>query len=235
MNLEKITRIGCIALGLLGVIFLAIVFVSGDDSIKMDAASGNFASITPIIILSQLILLIAVIVTLIFSLRGIAKDKAKMKNALKSAGLFLAVVVVAFVLSNGVETPMRDGEVLSAMGSRLVGTGLRVFYILSIIAVGTSLPEILVTIASIKKKEFSIAIGNIVGSNILNMLGVLGIPALFSTFDISSDDLNYQMIFLFLSSLLIFIPFIIDKFRKTISVVYFALYIFTLYYFGVNA
>ena len=136
MNLEKITRIGCISLGVLGVIFLAIVFGSGDDSIKMDAASGNFAAITPIILLSQLILIIAVIVTLIFSLRGIAKDKAKMKNAAKSAGLFLAVILVAFVLSNGVETPMRDGKVLSAMGSRLVGTGIRVFYILSVIAVG---------------------------------------------------------------------------------------------------
>ena len=136
MNLEKITRIGCISLGVLGVIFLGIVFASGDDSIKMDAASGNFAAITPIILLSQLILIIAVIVTLIFSLRGIAKDKAKMKNAAKSAGLFLAVILVAFLLSNGVETPMRDGKVLSAMGSKLVGTGLRVFYILSIIAVG---------------------------------------------------------------------------------------------------
>ena len=136
MNLEKITRIGCIALVVLGVIFLGIVFASGDDSIKMDAASGNFAAITPIILLSQLILIIAVIVTLIFSLRGIAKDKAKMKNAAKSAGLFLAVILVAFLLSNGVETPMRDGKVLSAMGSKLVGTGLRVFYILSIIAVG---------------------------------------------------------------------------------------------------
>ena len=136
MNLEKITRIGCIALGVIGIIFLAIVFASGDDSIKMAAASGDFAAITPIILLSQFILLIAVVVTLIFSLRGIAKDKAKMKNAAKSAGLFLAVVLVAFVLSNGVETPMRDGKVLSAMGSKLVGTGLRVFYILSIIAVG---------------------------------------------------------------------------------------------------
>ena len=136
MNLEKITRIGCISLGVLGVIFLGIVFVSGDDTIKMDAASGNFAAITPIILLSQLILIIAVIVTLIFSLRGIAKDKAKMKNAAKSTGLFLAVILVAFLLSNGTETPMRDGKVLSAMGSKLVGTGLRVFYILSIIAVG---------------------------------------------------------------------------------------------------
>ena len=136
MNLEKLTRIGCIALGVLGLIFLAIVFASGDDSIKMAAASGNYGVITPIIILSQITLLIAVIVTLIFSLRGIAKDKSKMKNALKSAGLFLIVVVIAFVLSNGVETPMRDGKVLSAIGSKLVGTGIRVFFILSIIAVG---------------------------------------------------------------------------------------------------
>ena len=136
MNLEKITRIGCIALGVIGIIFLAIVFASGDDSIKMAAAFGDFSAITPIILLSQFILLIAVVVTLIFSLRGIAKDKAKMKNAAKSAGLFLAVVLIAFVLSSGVETPMRDGKVLSAMGSRLVGTGLRVFYILSIVAVG---------------------------------------------------------------------------------------------------
>ena len=136
MNLEKLTRIGCIALGVLGLIFLGIVFASGDDSIKMAAASGNYGVITPIIILSQITLLIAVIVTLIFSLRGIAKDKSKMKNALKSDCLFLIVVVIAFVLSNGVETTMRDGKVLSAIGSKLVGTGIRVFFILSIIAVG---------------------------------------------------------------------------------------------------
>ncbi len=136
MNLEKITRIGCIALGVLGLIFLALVFATGDDSIKMSAASGDYGVITPIIILSQIVLFIAVIVTLTFSLRGIAKDKSKMKNALKSTGLFLVVVVIAFVLSSGVETPMRDGKILSAMGSRLVGTGIRVFFILSIIAVG---------------------------------------------------------------------------------------------------
>ena len=136
MNLEKITRIGCIALGVLGLIFLSLVFFTGDDTIKMSAASGEFGVITPIILLSQLILLIAIIVTLLFSLRGLAKDKAKMKSALTSAGLFLAVVVVAFFLSSGVETPMRDGKVLSAIGSQLVGTGIRVFYILAIVAVG---------------------------------------------------------------------------------------------------
>ena len=74
MNLEKITRIGCIALGVLGLIFLSLVFATGDDSIKMAAASGDYGVITPIILLSQIVLLIAVVVTLTFSLRGIAKD-----------------------------------------------------------------------------------------------------------------------------------------------------------------
>ena len=136
MNLEKITRIGGIALGVLGMIFLSLVFFTGDDSIKMAAASGDYGVITPIILLSQIVLFIAVLVTLTFSLRGIAKDKTKMKNAVKSTSLFLLVVLVGFLLSNGVETPMRDGKVLSAMGSRLVGTGINVLFILTIIAVG---------------------------------------------------------------------------------------------------
>ena len=136
MNLEKITRIGCISLGLLGMIFLSLVFFTGDDTIKMAAASGDYGVITPIILLSQIVLFIAVLVTLTFSLRGISKDKTKMKNAVKSTVLFLMVVLIGFLLSNGVETPMRDGKVLSAMGSRLVGTGINVFFILTIIAVG---------------------------------------------------------------------------------------------------
>ena len=117
-------------------IFLSLVFFTGDDSIKMAAASGDYGVITPIILLSQIVLFIAVLVTLTFSLRGISKDKTKMKNAVKSTGLFLMVILIGFLLSNGVETPMRDGKVLSAMGSRLVGTGINVFFILTIIAVG---------------------------------------------------------------------------------------------------
>lgn len=49
---------------------------------------------------------------------------------------------------------------------------------LTIVAIGTSLPELAASIASILKKEADIAIGNIIGSNMFNMLAVLGIPAL---------------------------------------------------------
>jgi hypothetical protein len=47
--------------------------------------------------------------------------------------------LLSFLLSEGVETPMKDGEVLSAAGSRWVGAGLRTFYILAVVAIGAML------------------------------------------------------------------------------------------------
>jgi cation:H+ antiporter len=49
---------------------------------------------------------------------------------------------------------------------------------LTIVAVGTSLPETAASIASLIKKKYDIALGNIIGSNMFNMLAVLGIPVL---------------------------------------------------------
>lgn len=49
---------------------------------------------------------------------------------------------------------------------------------LTIVAIGTSLPELAATIMSAYKKEHDIALGNIIGSNIFNMLGVMALPAL---------------------------------------------------------
>ena len=51
---------------------------------------------------------------------------------------------------------------------------------LTIVAVGTSLPELAATIGSAIKGHPDIAIGNVVGSNILNILAVLSVPALLS-------------------------------------------------------
>lgn len=64
---------------------------------------------------------------------------------------------------------------------------------LTIIAVGTSLPELAACVASVLKKEDDLAIGNIVGSNIFNILAVLAIPGLIAPGNIdalaSSRDL----------------------------------------------
>jgi len=49
---------------------------------------------------------------------------------------------------------------------------------LTIVAIGTSMPELMATIVSAMKKEHDIAIGNIIGSNMFNLLGVLALPGL---------------------------------------------------------
>lgn len=49
---------------------------------------------------------------------------------------------------------------------------------LTIVALGTSLPELAASIAGVLKKEYEIVIGNVIGSNIFNLLAVLGIPAI---------------------------------------------------------
>ena len=49
---------------------------------------------------------------------------------------------------------------------------------LTVVAIGTSLPELAATMISARKGEHDIAIGNVIGSNIFNLLGVLGLPAI---------------------------------------------------------
>ena len=49
---------------------------------------------------------------------------------------------------------------------------------LTIIAIGTSLPELAASLASLKKGEDDMAVGNIIGSNVFNILAVMGIPGL---------------------------------------------------------
>lgn len=59
----------------------------------------------------------------------------------------------------------------------------------SLVAVGTSLPEISVGISSARKGNFDMVIGNIMGSNIFNILVVFGIVGLFTTVPVSNDVL----------------------------------------------
>ena len=76
---------------------------------------------------------------------------------------------------------------------------------LTIIALGTSLPELVTSVTATKKGEYDIAIGNVVGSNIFNIGLVLGIPI--SIFGgIGVGTFNYiDLIFFFLSAFILFI------------------------------
>ena len=135
MNYQKITNYLVVFLGVLGLGFLLLILVQGDDTIEMNALQGDFGGVSYIIYLAQLILAIAVLLSLGFSLKNLASDKQKMIGSLKAIGAFLVVLAVAYLFSSGEETPMQDGVMLSASGARWVETGIRMFYFLTVIAV----------------------------------------------------------------------------------------------------
>lgn len=60
---------------------------------------------------------------------------------------------------------------------------------LTVVAVGTSLPELITSIVAAYKNESDIAVGNVVGSNIFNILGILGITALITS--VNASELNF--------------------------------------------
>ena len=135
MKIQTIVKIISAVFGLLGVIFLFRIIGAGDEEIKMAASMGDFGTVSPLVSLSIAILIITVLVTLFFSLINLASSKEKLKKSIIFIGCFLVVLGIAYAASTGVETPLKDGEVLSASGSRWVGTGLRMFYILAALAI----------------------------------------------------------------------------------------------------
>ena len=136
MNLQKITNISVVLLALLALIVLGVIIGQGDEYIEMSAMQGNFGAVSVMINLALFVLLVTVLMTLVFSMKNLFSEKSKLKKAGISIGSFLFVFILAFVLSSGVETPMQDGKMLSALQSRFGEAGIRTFYLLTLIAGG---------------------------------------------------------------------------------------------------
>ncbi|MBT4384805.1 calcium/sodium antiporter [Candidatus Peregrinibacteria bacterium] len=73
---------------------------------------------------------------------------------------------------------------------------------ISAVAIGTSLPELLVSIKAAKKKNFEMVIGNIIGSNILNSTLVIGLPAFISPLVVTNEVITIAIPFLIIATVL---------------------------------
>ena len=102
---------------------------------------------------------------------------------------------------------------------------------LTIVAFGTSLPELITAAVASYKKESDIAVGNVVGSNIFNILGILGITALITS--VNAGDLNYFDFGIMLFTAIILLPlsktgFKISRLEGAFLVAGYTIYIFYL-------
>ena len=136
-EIENITQIISAVFGLLGVVFLFRIIGVGDEEIKMAASMGDYGVVSPLVSVAIAILFVTVAVTIVFSLINLASSPQKLKKSLLFIVCFIVVIGLAFTISSGVETPLKDGEILSANGSRWVEAGIRMFYILAALAIGS--------------------------------------------------------------------------------------------------
>lgn len=130
-------------------------------------------------------------------------EEAKKVSVLKNVMLIILGIVA-----------LKIGGDLVVDNAKLVATALNVsekIIGLTIVAIGTSLPELVTSVTAAIKGESDIAIGNIIGSNIFNMLLIIGTSAIIHpiTYNITY---NSQMMILFVAMILMSIfPFIKPK------------------------
>ncbi len=129
--MDKFIKIFKIIIGVLGGILFIRIVAAGDQAIENDVAL-QASHVSPLMYLSYFIFALCIVATLGFVIKGLFQGDVK--KTLLSLGAFVAVVVISFLASSGEETALRDGDVLSAYGSKWVSAGLTVFYILIIFA-----------------------------------------------------------------------------------------------------
>ncbi len=136
MKIQKLVTYLALLLGVLGMFFQGMIIFKGNDAIKSAAMGGDYGTVSLMVGLAFIILIVVVAVTVIFSLITLGSNPAKLKRAIISIASFGLIILIGYLFSSGDITPLKDGEMLSASGSRWVETGLRTFYFLAIIAIG---------------------------------------------------------------------------------------------------
>jgi cation:H+ antiporter len=81
---------------------------------------------------------------------------------------------------------------------------------LTLVAIGTSMPELVTSIIAAIRKQADVAMGNVIGSNTFNILGILGVTALVAETPVDPAILRFDNFFMIAVSLLL-IPFVFGK------------------------
>jgi cation:H+ antiporter len=136
------------------------------------------------------------------------EETEDVQKAMPWGKTILALVAGIIGLYVGGELVSRNAQILAkqwGMSESTIG--------LTVVATATSLPELITSIVAALKKNSGIAIGNVLGSNILNIFMVLGISALITPLPFESK-MNQQLMILFAANILMLLFVFTGKGRK---------------------
>lgn len=143
-----------------------------------------------------LIIMVAYIIFLVYDTKksGGATEVEKPKFSLPKSIIAILVGLAGIVLGGDLVVDSASAIAIAlGMSETLVG--------LTIVAIGTSLPELVTSITAIKKGENQLVIGNVIGSNIFNILFVLGASSAISAIPLDSSMLIDVLFMLFVTIL----------------------------------
>jgi cation:H+ antiporter len=81
---------------------------------------------------------------------------------------------------------------------------------LTVIAFGTSLPELAATVVSAFRRQSDVALGNVVGSNIFNIIGIVGVVSVITPLDVPARVMGFDL-WIMLAATLVLMPYMIGK------------------------
>jgi hypothetical protein len=128
MALHKIFKIIALIFGIIGIGFFVNLLIKGNDTVV-----NTGAGVDGYIYVTYAILALITLIVIFYVLKGVFAGNIK-KTLFTLLG-FAVIIIIAYVLADGVETPLKDGGTLSASGSKWVGTGLYTFYIMALLAI----------------------------------------------------------------------------------------------------
>ncbi len=150
--------------------------------------------------------------------------KINRKKAAYAFITFVAAIIIVFissefVVNNAVLTAEQFGIAKSVIGA-------------TIIAVGTSLPEIATSLQALRKKRHGIAVGNIVGSNLTNLTLVLGITAVINEIHVNISIFIAALLFAIVANaILLYIAAVrrnIGRDAGLLFIMFYAIFIFVM-------
>lgn len=141
------------------------------------------------------------------------KNSEFSEEKIKDRSLFLIIVMIL-----GGLVALYFGGKWVVNGAVALATlfGLSEYFIsLTIVAVGTSLPELVTSIVAALKKNADIAVGNIIGSNIFNIFWILGLSSLITPITIPQNAIFDVLILLITTLVLAFFVFVDKRYKLT--------------------
>ncbi|MCB0502270.1 MAG: calcium/sodium antiporter [Bacteroidetes bacterium] len=118
---------------------------------------------------------------------------------------FVSGVAIYFSAKYNIDAVLKIAEILN-VGTEVVAQ--------TAVALGTSLPELLVSVAAARKKNLEIAVGNLIGSNIFNSFAVLGIPALIAPLVVPNQMLMFSIPLMIMITIIFFVMMITNRVNR---------------------